>query len=92
MKKVLINIRYKFSFLFFCLLAGIYAYAQDNTDTLSSADYHVQAPDHLDPFYNGPLRYIIFGVVLALILFVTYRYWSDNRAGKDIWHDHSTEH
>ena len=87
MKKIINRIRYKFTFLCFCLVAGIYAYAQDNADTLSSSDYHAPTPKHLDPLYNGPLRYIIFGVVIALILFVSYRYWSDNRVVKDISHN-----
>ena len=87
MKNIINKLRYKFSFLLFLILSGIYAYAQDNTDTLTSADYHVQVPKHMDPIYNGPLRYIIFGVVLVLILYVSYRYYSDNKAGKDILHD-----
>ncbi|MFI5196294.1 MAG: hypothetical protein ACHQD8_04330, partial [Chitinophagales bacterium] len=78
---------YKFTFLCFCVLAGIYAYAGDNTDTLSSSDYQYQMPKHLDPLYNGPLRYIIFGVVVALILYVSYRYFEANRVGKDIFHE-----
>jgi hypothetical protein len=91
MKKIMNSICNKFSFLFLCLLAGVSAYAQDSAqnsiDTLSSSSYHIEMPKHLDPFYNGPLRFIIMGVAIALILYVSYRYWDANRMGKDIWHD-----
>jgi hypothetical protein len=87
MKKIIRNIRYKLLFLGLCLFTGVYAFAQENTDTLTSADYHVTMPKHLDPFYNGPLRFILMGVVIALILYISYRYYEANRIGKDIFHD-----
>ena len=90
MKKILNSFYTKATSMFLCLMTGVYAYAQDTVEqssTLTSADYHVQMPKTMDPVYNGPLRFIVMGLALVLILYVTYRYWDANRRGKDILHE-----
>lgn len=87
MKTITKKVGCALALLFMGLFTGINAIAQEATDTLTSADYHITPPAHYNYMYNGPLRFIVMGIVIAVILGVTYHYWKQASEGKDIWHD-----
>lgn len=65
------------------LCNGTPVHAQD--DSLAQGDH--PASYYSNPLYDGPWRFIIAGVVIAVILGVCYRYYAAAKVGKDIWHD-----
>ena len=83
MKKMITNTRKALAVLLVIMLPG-YCMAQA-TDTLPESAYTFQPPKHIINLYNGPLPYIVFGVVIALLAYGCYRYWRDN-VSDDITH------
>ena len=83
MKKLWRSMRYKLLLICLSITAACYAGA----DTLTTTDYHYVPPKHMDPVYNGPFRFIVVGVILAVMAYVGYRYYASARGGQDIWHD-----
>jgi hypothetical protein len=81
MRNVIKSIRYIFTLLFLYLLAGIsYTYSQEAvTDTLPESAYKIDVPKHVVNIYSNFVPYVLFGIVIALILYVSFRYWNDNR-------------
>lgn len=76
MENKLKSIFIKFPFLILGMMISIYAFAQ--TDTLPDSAYNIKNPKHVFSLYNGAFPFIVFGVVIVLILYVSYRYWHDN--------------
>ena len=73
------SMRYMFSFLVADLLFLNFASAQEAvTDTLPESAYHIEIPKHVVNIYSDFVPYILFGIVIALMLYVSYRYWHDN--------------
>lgn len=83
MKNSIKNFRNKFTLLFFALLSGIASFAQDDQ---SGSIYDVKQSRHHLEMYSGFFPYVVFGVVIVFLGYVSYRYWRDNRTDDDIYH------
>ena len=79
--KRMIGIRDKFAALLLLLLSGGYSFAQGSVDGYTSV-YDTTAPKHDYVQFIGP------GIMLALVIYVGYRYWHDNHGGDK----HTTHH
>ena len=53
-------------------------------DTLPSSAYELQVPVHTPTFYTLHMQGILFTVLILLMAYVSYRYWNDNRAKKNV--------
>jgi hypothetical protein len=90
MKNAKKKIRFIFMLLCAYVLPGIYSYTYGQeavTDTLPESAYQIDVPKHVVNVYSSFVPYVLFGIVIALILYVSFRYWNDNRP-----HDHLTPH
>ncbi len=55
-----------------------------SNDTLPSSAYELKVPSHTATFYSLHMQGILFTVLILLMAYVSYRYWSDNRAKRDV--------
>lgn len=80
MKNAIKSIRCIFTLICICLFAGNYTFAQETAnDTLPESAYQMNVPKHVVNVYSDFVPYVLFGIIIALILYVSYRYWHDNR-------------
>lgn len=77
-----------------CLLfAGTAARAQQALkDTLTEADYNLQVPRHIVNIYSNFVPYVLFSIIAIGMLYVTYRYWADNRPESQDFNNHGLGH
>ncbi len=93
MKNVKKSIQFISTLIFVYLFTGLssYIYGQEAvTDTLPESAYKIDLPKHVVNVYSNFVPYVLFGIVGALILYVSFRYWNDNRPHKHL--PHSPQH
>ncbi len=62
------------------IFSSVLAHAQETLkDTLPESAYNLYVPKHVVNIYSNFVPYVLFGIISAGMLFVTYRYWADNR-------------
>jgi hypothetical protein len=84
MKKTMACFRNRFLLLALALLPAIYSFAQDDQ---SGSIYDVKQSRHHLEMYSGFFPYVVFGVVVALLGYVSYRYWHDNQTDDHTGHE-----
>lgn len=50
-----------------------------NAPPLPESAYQLEVPKQVTNINSPFVPYLLFGIVIAAILYVSYRYWSDNR-------------
>ena len=84
MKKAIKFLSYRFGLLCSFMLAATYSFAAD--DANRSVYDVTTTPRHHIEMYSGFFPYLIFGVVIVFLGYVSYRYWKDNQPEDDMHH------
>jgi hypothetical protein len=84
MKKTWNVIRSKFALLTLLMLATFSSFAQDGSGSVYDVK---QFSKHHVELYSGFLPYVVFGVVLVILGYVSYRYWRDNQEDDGASHE-----
>lgn len=93
MKKIIKASIYTFTSLCIIMLSSMYAIAQDAVqDTLPESAYNMQVPKRVVNVYSDFVPYVLFGIVLAGMAYLSYRLWADNRPAHDDFTNHHLEH
>ena len=87
MNRIITSLRNEITALLLILLTGGHTFAQTDNDTIvSESSIQSGHSKFAANLYDGTIPHIALGVVFVLILYVSYRYWHDNRTNDDAKH------